>query len=250
MIENECFFYTEALKGEPLLQSEKLVKAEEITRPKSLLDKQLLPLWFLGKSFLQGNPNFIAVAFTQFREESIKIVNGNPLLRRIIFFPQIFANFSDSYRDCLLINPEISIPSEVDYYASVEGCGSIEFARLGMVVRRPYSMLLKTYVWRPGEKVFMGSMLLEDIDAGVMEHEYIHLEGKDATFYPEDILDFTDPKHEGWNNRDETQKMVAREIRKIALGNNTEKYKGWLIHKEGKFIIVNSYGKYIRDFKS
>jgi len=250
MIENECFFYTEALRGEPLLQSGELVKANQIASPESLSDRQLTPLWQLGKSFLQGNPKFVAVAFTQFREESIKIVNGDPLLRRIIFFPPIFSDFSDPYRDCLFINPEIFIPSEADYYASVESCGSIEFAKLGMVVRRPYSMILKTYVWRPGEKVFMALLLLKSIDAGVMEREYIHLEGKDATFFPEDILDFTDPKHECWKNRVETQEMVVREIREMELGNDAERYEDWLIHKEGKFIVVDSYGKHMRDFKS
>lgn len=250
MIENESFLYTEALRGEPLLQSEKLVKANQIVSPESLSDRQLMPLWQLGKSFLQGNPIFIAVAFTQFREESIKIVNGDPLLRRIIFFPSIFADGSGSYRDCLFINPEISIPPEAGYYASLEGCGSIEFDRLGMVIRRPNSMFLKTYVWRPGEKVFMVTMLLEGIDAGAMEHEYIHLEGKDATFYPEDILDFTDPKQESWNNRVEVQEMVARIIRGIRLENDSERYEGWLIHKEGKLLVVDSDGKYMRNFKS
>lgn len=249
MSENECFFYSEALKGEPLLQSGKLVKAEEITRPESLLNEQLFPIWLLGKSFLRGNPNFVAVAFTQFREESIKIVNFDPLLRRIIFFPQIFADFSDSYRDCLLINPEIFIPPDASYNALVEGCGSIEFAKIGMVVRRPYSMFLKTYVWMPGERVFMVSILLEGIDAAIVEHEYIHLEGKDATFFPEDILDFTDPKHECWGSRVEVREMVARTIREKMPGSGAEGYEGWLIYREGRFVVVDNYGKYMRDFK-
>jgi len=248
MVENGCLPYTEALKGEPLLQSGELIKASPIPNPESLASKQLMPLWELGKNFLQGNPHFVAVAFTQFRQKSFELVNGDPLLRRMIFFPCILANLPDDYKDYLLINPKLAIPSPADYYASVEGCGSIDFARLGMVVRRPYLILLKTYLWRPGKEMLMASISLRGFDAGVTEHEYLHLEGKDATSFPENILDFTDPKNECWHNRDEAQAMVAREVRDITAGRDVQRYQGWLIHQEGKLIVVDRDGQYLRDF--
>jgi len=94
----------------------------------------------------------------------------------------------------------------------------------------------------------MASISLRGFDAGVIEHEYLHLDGQDATFFPENILDFTDQKNECWHNRDEAQAMVAREVRDITADRDVQRYQGWLIHQEGKLIVVDRDGQYLRNF--
>ena len=42
--------------------------------------------------------------------------------------------------------------------------------------------------------------------------------------------------------------MVAREVRDITADRDVQRYQGWLIHQEGKLIVVDRDGQYLRNF--
>lgn len=204
----------------PLLQSGFLPKAEELTDPKNLPRYELEALFDLGLSFCQAYPA-AAVAYTQFPNYLFLAANVNPALRRAIFTSPTY-EFAP-YPGSLILNPQLTLNANVDYFANPEGCYSIWNSEIKMYFARPTSGLISGYIYNPAAGIrhpvyFQDRAVHHSI--GLWQHEYVHLSGLDATSNPARILDFAGhPELEtSWG-------------------------KDWLVYRKKQLFVVDQYGR-------
>jgi peptide deformylase len=239
--------HTEAFAHMPLLQSDNLTKAAEIDDPQHLERDQLLPILAMGYALCEANPTIAAVAYTQFPPNLFAILGADDMLARIIYFShfhhknvRLHGEAPIAVGGSLFINPRL-IDQSNRFIVWNEGCGSIWKTRLHMFVARPISVTLRGYVWnhwiqRP---IYFQEKITRTL-TGYMEHEMDHLDGRDATDRPEQILDFNDIPS-GLNGRP-VEKIANATVRFVLDYWCKKGVSHFLVHRQGKLLVVDTNG--------
>lgn len=229
--------WIEVVKTTDLLQSGEIRLASKILNPETLTEKELFPLVYMAGIYCVSH-RFNAVAYTQFPVQLYSCVKARGDLKNIIYFG--CNNENNPLIGSIVINPHLSFLEKGKYYISIEGCGSIEMGRIQMAIKRPKSIRLNGFFWQIGmECPQKRTVKLSDWPASVVQHENDHLNGKDATFFPERILDMVNPKKSFLKNIGLDAKSLSRLLRVLSETKGCD----FLVNKRGKLVIVNYKGK-------
>lgn len=244
----------------PLLQGNELRRAPkiEVSRvPKEQWERML----FLG---LLMEDNFIglnAMAFNEIQPEILDAFGIERNLGKVIYVASQYEKRGrlpyfvegtriDYLHQSLLINLELNFPAQKSRYVRFEGCGSINWGRLMMFVARPEMIRAEACVYNPilGFGTPSKKQIFGGVEAmGMLTHEYDHTGGYDATNSPRaEIVDpfeaqeylWSEAKRNGWlaviagldDEEDETDKAQV------------------LVRRDKKLMVVDTRGRYLKDF--
>lgn len=223
----------------PLLQWNKLSKAEQIADINKLTNDDIFLAWNFAR-FYTLSRNYVALAFTQIDPDlQLEYAKRNDL-RNIIYFGD-YPLMDISLRDRIIINPSAIITSKY-FFIREEACGSIEDAKVRQVVKRPMTLTLSGFSAGANlKKLEYFERHLAGESASVALHEIKHLEGKSVLDEPENILDFVKPGPE-WQDCDVSQQVV---FNTISFQNN---FCEWMVFRDRKIIVVDQFGKYKYDY--
>lgn len=229
--------WIEVVKTTDLLQSGEIRPASKILNPETLTEKELFPMAFMAGIYCASH-RFNAVAYTQFPDQIYSCVKARGNLKNIIYFGCNDEN--NPLINSIVINPHLSFLEKGKHYISIEGCGSIEMGRIQMAIKRPKSIRLNGYFWQIGmECPQKRNVKLSDWPASMVQHENDHLKGKDATFFPERILDLISPNESFLKNID----LDAESLRGLLKALSETEGCDFLVNKGGKLVIVNYKGE-------
>lgn len=236
--------WIEVIKTTNLLQSGELKPASKILNPETLTKEELLPMVFTAGVYCVSH-HFNAVAYTQFPDQLFSCINARKDLKNIIYFGCNDVN--SPLIDLIVINPRFSFLEENKYHFSIEGCGSIEMGKIQMAIKRPRTIKLSGHFWGIGMEHPQRKMVkLSNWPSSMVQHENDHLKGKDATFFPERILDMINPKKSFLKNIG----LNERFLRKILKNLSENEGSGYLVNKGGKLLVVNYKGETIKEYST
>jgi peptide deformylase len=233
----------EVIHKTDLLQSGEIKPASEILNPETLTEKELLPMVCVATLYCISH-HFNAVAYTQFPDQIYDHVNAKKDLNNIIYVG--FNNENDPLNDLIVINPHISFLEKNRFHISIEGCGSLEMGRIRMAIKRPNRIKLSGYFWKIGmELPQTNTVELSNWPSSMIQHESDHLIGKDATFFPERILDITNLNKSFFDNSEWSATTLKRSLISLFKNDGCE----YLINKNGKLLLVNYKGETIKEYR-
>lgn len=245
-----------ALKDVRLIQGDELIRADEIKTPDKISQDTLSALFDMGYSITFPYTNFSAIAYTEIPDDVFNMFGVDKHYRRIIYFSSRSTSNSDIQTEAnsaipglLLINPILSFPSKT-MQCMVEGCGSIEYYQRLMWVVRHFEVKLTSWVWdrsmvKPKRAILTPSGRI----AGLVEHEYDHLDALTALNRGVQLVDFTKyPTAESLEKAIPGEWMTRKDT---GLTELPAKIGGlWLAWDDlrQKIIVLDPEGKYVKDF--
>ena len=225
-----------------LRQTGNIPYAEPVKDPLSLGIDELSGLLTLANLYFKGF-GYASIAMNQFDPATLRSFGVGEGMQRIVCMG---GDLLDGFElgGSLLINPEVA-PEGEDRDFSIEGCGSLVYGDgLGMIVSRPKNLRLTGFRWVPGmKKPEFIETNLSGQDSSFIHHEMVHLEGKDVTSHPQDLMDFTDPTNTCWEGNDQLCRRMRYEILKYSSRAN------WLVLQGGRLSIIDTEGNFIEFFK-
>jgi len=234
--------WIEVVKTTDLLQSGEIRPASKIPNPETLTEKELLPLACMASIYCISH-RFNAVAYTQFPDQLYGCVKARGNLKNIIYFG--YNDENNPLTNLIVINPHLSFLEKSKHHISIEGCGSIEMGRIQMAIKRPRTIELSGYFWQIGmESPQKRTEKLSDWPASMVQHENDHLKGKDATFFPERILDIINPNKSFLENIGSDEESLRRLLITLSETEGCD----CLVNKRGKLMVVNYKGEIVKKY--
>lgn len=187
---------------EPFLQADELIPVYRDI-PHDSLQQGTLATWLEAAMLVQKNTTCNALSFNQLNSKLLmKLGFGGSVPPSIIYL-----HTSDRGNSILLINPRVSYSAAAPTYASLEGCGSIDYGNMGYVVTRPSQFALQGHVY-DGKRVYQvdaQDSLLTRLAYPNAVHEDRHLRhGQTALDQPDLLWDITQrsvwQRFIEWNN--------------------------------------------------
>lgn len=171
------------LMGLPLLQHGELPVAKEIADPLAIAPEKL-EMWLNFSRELCNKQSFICLALTQLKPEVKNFLGFSDELPPRVMFIRDHMKKSGM----LVVNPEIGIALGTRHAPFLEGCGSIQNAKVVYFIRRPVDVTVYGYFYN-GLKLRKGEYIPENLAINFSIHEIDHLNGKTALNRSRDILD-------------------------------------------------------------
>ena len=212
------------------------LRAAEIIPNEDLTDRRILSgLFHMGQTvcFSRG---FDALAFTQLKDETFVHFGFSHNYTNVIYLGH---EHSGPYHDMLVLNPQVISKPGTPLMAVVESCGSIDDCKSSMVVLRPQTVYFSGIAYHPRTgNIPIENAKAEWITAALLDHEYVHIQGKSALSEPEKICDITEYKDKwvpisGLYRREESS--VEDHIHYVA----NEKRKNFLIMRGAKKVYLS-----------
>lgn len=234
--------WIEVVKTTDLLQSGEIRPASKIVNPETLTKEELFPLTHMASIYCVSH-RFNAVTYTQFPDQLYSCVKARENLKNIIYFGSDDGN--SPLTNLIVINPSFSFLEKSKYYISIEGCGSIEMGRIQMAIKRPRTIKLSGYFWQIGmESPQKRTVILSDWPSSMVQHENDHLKGKDATFFPERILDMINPNKSFLENIGSDEESLRILLKTLSETEGCD----YLVNKKGKLMVVNYKGEIVKKY--
>lgn len=232
--------FLRVLASEPLLQHGDLKKANNIDSP----EKISLPLLNSWLTFAQDTCNmqgFQCLAFTELPETTREILGfSKKLPPRVIYHRSSMSN-----KGQFIINPTINTNFPKNPLIPIfEGCGSIKHGKLWYYIKRPGVLTVRGWFY-DGISYYKDMIKSADPYIDLTIHETDHLDGKTAIDFPNLFCDLQSEKT--WSLIRKWYPYTPEEMSSIIDETSPD---GLLSYnrKRQKFVIVDSQGKYLRDY--
>lgn len=192
---------------------------------------------FLTEGYAGSEPNYVALAYTQIPDKTFNDYGIASNLTNCIYLGSKLSADGIGTRELsrsLLLNP--TVKTGPVQYASIERCGSIKNAQVEMAYIRPKVVYLSGFVYKPGSLIHVVKDLkVSGAAAAVLDHEYIHLQGKTALSDPSRMINILRKKHLRKPTIYDRKDLSLEEIVGIYLEKG---YNRWLIYEQNQFQVI------------